>query len=221
MLILMAEDQADLAELTIDYLQDEAIECDYACDGNMAMNLLSVNQYDVVVLDVNMPKTDGFAVCRWLRAKQDDTPVLFLTARDTLDDKLLGFDCGAQDYLCKPFEPQELLARVKVLGNGRQARAKRFSLDNLKIEISEHRLYRGEKEIQLPPTQWQLLVLLAQHSPNLVSKAQIAEALWPAQEVNDDRLKMLIFRLRNAIDTPGNRPLVHTIRGAGVALRNP
>ena len=117
MLILLVEDEADLAELTIDFLATVDIECDYAFDGINALSLLDKNQYEVIVLDVTMPRLDGFAVCEQLRRSGITTPILFLTARDSLTDKLTGFSLGADDYLTKPFELEELAARIQVLAS--------------------------------------------------------------------------------------------------------
>lgn len=219
MLVLFAEDERDLAELTIDFLEAEDIECDYASDGAMAINLLSENKYDVIILDVSMPKADGFAVCQWLKENNISTPVIFLTARDDIDDKLLGFELGADDYLTKPFELEELVARLKVLAKRRVNEVRVFSLDNLSIDFSMHQISRAGNELSLPPTQWQLLKLLADNSPNVVSKALIEKTIWPEQDVNNDMLKTLIFRLRSVIDSEDQKTLVHTIRGAGVALK--
>ena len=219
MLVLFAEDEADLAELTIDYLEDEGIECDYAADGKMAMNLLEATRYDVIILDVNMPKADGFSVCTWLKEQLIDTPVIFLTARDGIDDKLFGFDIGADDYLTKPFDLDELVARIKVLARRKNEARRIFKLNDLAIDYAAHVVSRNDKEINLQPAQWQLLCLLAKHSPNVVSKSDIEKHIWPEQDVNKDMIKMLLFRLRNAIDGEGQQPLIHTIRGAGVALR--
>ncbi|WP_448547689.1 response regulator transcription factor [Thalassotalea fusca] len=219
MLVLLAEDEADLAELTIDYLEDEGIECDYAADGKMAINLLESTRYDVIVLDVNMPKADGFTVCNWLKEQLIDTPVIFLTARDSIDDKLLGFETGADDYLTKPFELDELVARLKVLARRKNEARRVFKLEDLTIDYAAHIVTRNNEEISLQPAQWQLLCLLAKHSPNVVSKLDIEGHVWPDQDVNKDMLKTLIFRLRTAIDREGQHALIHTIRGAGIALR--
>lgn len=219
MLVLMAEDEADLAELTIDYLMEEGIECDYAADGKVAMNLLKQSQYDVIVLDVNMPKADGFAVCSWLKEQGIDTPVIFLTARDSIDDKLFGFDIGADDYLTKPFELDELVARLKVLTKRKSKSVRKFELANLNIDFSGHQVTRGEAVIKLKPAQRQLLFMLAENSPNVVTKAEIEQKIWPEQDVTSDMFKSLTSRLRSAIDTPNEAPLIHTIRGVGLALR--
>lgn len=222
MLILLVEDEADLAELTIDFLATVDIECDYAFDGINALSLLDKNQYQMIVLDVTMPRLDGFAVCEKLRASGITTPILFLTARDSLADKLTGFSLGADDYLTKPFELEELAARIQVLA-ARGAKAStntNFELDNLTINYQQHSVVRADKAIAMSPTQWQLLTLLAKHSPNIVDKITIESEMWPDQEPSKDMFKTLIFRLRSLIDNDQETPLIHTIRGAGIALRN-
>lgn len=219
MLVLMAEDEADLAELTIDYLAVEGIDCDYAADGHIAINLLKTNQYDAIVLDVNMPKADGFAVCQWLQQQKIATPVIFVTARDSIEDKLYGFDIGADDYLTKPFELDELVARLKVLGRRKQTEARIFELDNLNIDFNAHQVTRAGQVLKLKPAQLQLLFLLAQHSPNTLTRAEIEQTIWPNQDVTNDMFKSLVSRLRSALDGAEQSPLLHTIRGIGLALR--
>lgn len=219
MLVLIAEDEADLAELTIDYLALEGIESDYAADGKIAMNLLKQTRYDAIVLDVNMPKADGFTVCTWLKEVGLETPVIFLTARDSLDDKLLGFNIGADDYLTKPFELDELVARLKVLARRKVQSVKTFVLDSLSLDFASHQVTRNDVLIKLKPAQMQLLFLLAENSPNVVTKSEIEQLIWPDQDVNRDMFKSLTARLRAAIDIPGELPLLQTIRGVGLALR--
>lgn len=222
MLILLVEDEADLAELTIDFLATVDIECDYAFDGINALSLLDKNQYQVMVLDVTMPRLDGFAVCEKLRASGITTPILFLTARDSLADKLTGFSLGADDYLTKPFELEELAARIQVLAaRGVKASTNsNFELDTLTINYQQRSVVRADKAIAMSPTQWQLLTLLAKHSPNIVDKITIENEVWPDQEPSKDMLKTLVFRLRSLIDNNQETPLIHTIRGAGITLRN-
>jgi len=219
MLVLLVEDETDLAELVIDYLETEDIECDYAADGLMASSLIEQNQYDVIILDVTMPKLDGFSLCRQLQQKGITTPIIFVTARDQLDDKLTGFELGADDYLTKPFELDELVARLKVLASRRHAVKPHFELDDLVIDYDLREARRAEQLLALSPTQWELLTLLAKHSPQVVSKVTIEDHIWPDQEANKDMLKTLVFRLRAIIDGPEQKPLLHTIRGAGISLR--
>jgi len=221
MLILFAEDESDLAELIIDYLESEGIECDYAFDGVNALNLLEKNQYDVIVLDVTMPRLDGFAVCEKIKALGISTPIIFLTALDSLTDKLNGFDLGADDYLTKPFELEELTARIKVLGNrqGNSTHGNDFHLNSLSINYQQRSVTRAGRLLALSPSQWQLLVLLAKNSPNIIDRIAIENEIWPDQTPSKDMLKTLIFRLRSLVDNGNEVTLIHTIRGAGVVLR--
>ena len=220
MLVLIVEDEADLAELTIDFLETENIECDYAANGEIAVNLLQANEYDVIVLDVAMPKKDGFSVCQWLRAQDIQTPVIFLTARDSLDDKLQGFSLGADDYLTKPFDLEELAVRIKLRAATRKQAAKTFRLDNLHIDFSQQLVMRGNRKLALSATQWQLLKLLAEHSPAVVKKTHIERSIWPDQDVSNDMYKMMLSRLRNLVDASSHEnKLLHTMRGIGAALR--
>jgi len=221
MFILFAEDETDLAELTIDFLEAEGIDCDYAFDGVNALNLIEKNVYDVIVLDVTMPRLDGFSVCKKLKALGLATPVIFLTARDNLADKLSGFELGADDYLTKPFELEELAARIKVLAKRPKTSKEvaKFTLNSLTINYQQRSVTRGERSIALAPSQWQLLALLAKNSPNIVDRMSIENEIWPDSEPSKDMLKTLIFRLRSLIDNEGDLTLIHTIRGAGVALR--
>ena len=219
MLILLAEDETDLAELTIDFLETEEIECDYASDGAMAINLINNNNYEVIVLDINMPKLDGFSVCKQLKANNNTTPVLFLSARDALDDKLTGFELGADDYLTKPFELEELVARIKVLSQRKKPQRNELQLDTLVINFQQRSANRGVRKLTLSPNQWQVLALLAKNSPNIISRTTIENTIWPEQLPNKDMLKMLLYRLRGIIDKEGELPLLHTIKGLGVALK--
>ena len=129
--VLLVEDDIDLATTIVDYLEIESIECDHASNGVMGLNLIERNQYQMIILDVNMPKMDGLTMCKTLRERGIDTPVLMLTARDSLDNKLEGFAAGSDDYLVKPFAMKELVARVKVLAKRKSGEVKRLTFANL------------------------------------------------------------------------------------------
>ena len=221
MLILLVEDESDLAELTIDYLETLNIECDYAFDGANALTLIASNNYDVIVLDVNMPRMNGFSVCNSVRADGNSTPIIFLTAHDNLADKLNGFALGADDYLTKPFELQELAVRIQVLANRKKKTYQKqlFTLDTLSIDYQQRTVSRSEKLIALSPTQWKLLILLAKSSPEIVDRITIENEIWPDLLPSKDMLKTLICRLRNLIDSTDELKLVHTVRGAGISLK--
>ena len=219
MLILLVEDEKELAELVLDYLEEEGIEGDYASDGAMAWSLLQANQYDAIVLDVSMPRMDGFSLATKLKEARIATPVIFVTAKDTLQDKLTGFELGAQDYMTKPFELAELVARLRVLASRVQAQSKHFQLDTLSVDFDAREVSRSDRSLSLSASQWQLLELLARHSPKLVTKDGILQAVWPGQDASSDRYKNLLSRLRSQIDIQGEKPLLHTHRGLGVALK--
>jgi len=221
MLILLVEDETDLAELTIDYLETVNIECDYAFDGMNALTLLDKNQYDVIVLDVSMPRMNGFAVCEKIRSLGNVTPIIFLTAHDNLSDKLNGFSLGADDYLTKPFELEELAARIQVLAKRetKTASEEKFILNTLSIDYQQRSVSRSGRLISLSPSQWQLLVLLARNSPKIVDRIAIENEIWPDQMPSKDMLKTLIFRLRSLVDNTEEAKLVHTVRGAGISLK--
>lgn len=217
--VLLAEDEQDLAELTIDYLEVVGIDCDYAANGQQALNLLQSNQYDVLVLDVNMPKLDGFALCDTLKKQGCVTPVMFVTALDALEDKLTGFELGADDYLTKPFEMDELVARLKVLAARKAVKSDVFELDDLRIDFTTKSAIRAGIALQLSANQWVALEVLAKASPSFVSRTTLEDVIWPDSEPSKDQLKMLLFRLRQLIDTKGAKPLIQTQRGIGVALK--
>jgi len=221
MLILLVEDESDLAELTIDYLESVNIECDYAFDGAIALTLIDINHYDVIVLDVTMPGMNGFSVCETVRAAGNSTPIIFLTAHDNLADKLNGFSLGADDYLTKPFELEELAVRIQVQAKRESKPSQKplFSLNTLSIDYHQRSVTRSGRLIALSPTQWQLLVLLAKKSPDIVDRITIENEIWPDQLPSKDMLKTLIFRLRNLVDSTDEPKLIHTIRGAGISLK--
>lgn len=220
MIVLLAEDESHLATLIIDYLEAEGVECDYAPNGRIAMNLLKTNHYDAVILDIEMPYYDGFSVCEQLAALPFCPPVMFISARSELDDKLKAFSLGAVDYICKPFELAELLARLNIMTRVKQpANVNQFTLDTLTVDFGQRQICRSNRVITLSPKQWQLMTLLCHHSPNLVSKDHIMASLWPDQTDNIDKYKTLLNRLRHNLQRDGEPVLLHTHRGAGVSLK--
>lgn len=218
MVVLLVEDDFALAELVIEYLENADFDCDHAFSGPQALELLQDNSYDVVVLDVNLPGCDGLEVCRELRANGIATPVIMLTARDKLEDKLSGFAQGADDYLVKPFDMPELSARIKALSVRHKHQAV-IKVGDLEVVPLEHRASRCGKTLKLSPDEWKLLLYLAQRSPQVAKKQELEDLLWPDEEVSADALKMSVYRLRKAIDVSGEKPLLHTVRGVGISLR--
>lgn len=218
MLILLVEDDLNLAELIIEFLGDEGIECDHSANFQSALELIEANRYDAFVLDVNLPYGNGFAICEAIRQAAIAAPILMLTARTELEDKLTGFNKGADDYLTKPFALPELAARLQALGR-RHEHNDCLQIRDLHIYVDRAYAIRGKRKITPSPEEWKLLLYLARKSPAVVSRETLESHLWPHEQPSDNALKMAVYRLRKLIDIDADVPLVHTVRGQGIALR--
>ena len=219
MQLLLVEDDIDLAKAVIDYLELEDIQCDHAANGLSGHHLITTNQYDVVVLDLNLPKMNGLEVCERIRAKGIDVPILMLTARDTLDDKLTGFSKGADDYLVKPFAMEELIVRAQVLARRRSGQISRLIVEDLELDLQEKRATRSGENIKLSPIGFKLLECLMRESPNSVSRESLMQAVWGDEQPDSNSLKVHMFNVRKAVDASAEGKLIHTITGHGFALR--
>ncbi|MBX2832971.1 MAG: response regulator transcription factor [Thalassospira sp.] len=218
-MVLLVEDNMDLAATVSDYLTIEGVECDHAYDGETAYQQALTGEYDVILLDIMLPFRDGISICRALRDEGIDTPILMLTARDTLEDKVEGFHAGADDYLVKPFELEELLLRTRVLSRRRSGEVKRFALQDLMIDFENRSVMRSGQVISVSPTGWTILEVLAQNSPRVVTRSRLSMALWQGDPPDTNALKTHLYKLRHRIDKPFEQNLIHTIPGQGVALR--
>jgi len=218
--ILVVEDDIDLATAVIDYMELEDINADYASDGAVGYNLITTHNYDVVVLDLNLPKIEGLAVCERIRSQGVETPVLILTAKDTLDDKLVGFSKGADDYLVKPFEMKELIARVKVLSKRRSGQMAKLTIKDLEFDLSSREVRRNNILIKLSPIAIKILEVLMRASPNSVSREKIIQSVWGDEQPDSNTLKVHIFNLRKQIDAAGLEPLVQTVPSFGFAIKS-
>lgn len=216
---LLIEDDKDLAEAISDYMELDGVEFDFAYNGLSGLNLALSNSYDIILTDLNMPKMDGIDVCQSLREKGVSTPILMLTARDTLDDKLTGFAAGSDDYLVKPFAMEELKVRVLALVRRAKGAVTSLSVGDLMVDLDQHQVSRAGQAIKLPPVCWKMLVCLIQNSPNVVSKSKLEEEVWGDELPNADSLKVHLFKLRQAIDAPFENKLIHTLHGVGIAIR--
>jgi len=168
--LLLVEDDLDLATAVVDYLELEDIQCDHAANGLAGLNMITTNDYQAIILDLNLPKMDGLTVCKHMREQGIDTPVLMLTARDSLGDKLVGFDSGADDYLVKPFAMEELIVRMQVLARRRSGQVKRLTLADLELDLQQKQAYRAQQLLKLSPTAWKILETLMRATPNPVSR---------------------------------------------------
>ncbi len=217
--LLLVEDDLDLATAVVDYLELEDIQCDHAANGLVGLNMIINNDYQAIILDLNLPKMDGLTVCKNMREQGIDTPVLMLTARDSLDDKLVGFDSGADDYLVKPFAMEELIVRMQVLARRRSGQVKRLSLADLELDLQQKQATRAEQLLKLSPTAWKILEVLMRATPHPVSREKLMQAVWGDDQPDSNSLKVHIFNLRKQLDAGDVSPLLHTISGVGFALR--
>lgn len=223
MYILVIEDNTELAANIGDYLEASGHVADFATNGRRGLERAAGGEFDAVVLDLALPRMDGIEVCRQLRAGGSATPILMLTARDTLVDKLEGFDAGTDDYLVKPFSLEELLARLTALQRRATGQAERgvLRVRDLEFDPDTLRVRRAGRELRLNPAERRLLELLMRNAGRLVSRASLEQALWGDEPPDSDALRAHIHLLRNAIDRDYDVRLLQTVHGAGYRLVDP
>ncbi len=221
MYVLVVEDERRLAQLVRRVLEEEGHTVDTAHDGEEGLAMGVDGSHDVIVLDVLLPEMNGIEVCRSLRRKRVDTPVLLLTALDGVGDRVRGLDAGADDYLTKPFAFQELLARLRALGRRKvQAReATQLQVDDLSLDMQRRRARRGERLIELSPKEFSLLEFLMRNEGRVVTRTQILDHLWGYDYATDSNLvDVYVAYLRRKVDKGHGRKLIRTVRGSGYAL---
>ena len=217
--ILLIEDQRDIAANIWDFLEFRGFVMDHAADGATGLRMAMDGGYDVVVLDLGLPKLDGLDLCRKLREAGRDTPVLMLTARDTLEDKLTGFAQGADDYLVKPFAMKELEARIRALyRRGRLQHGEVLRIADLILDPVNQQVERAGQALTLTRAGFVLLELLLQRSPHLVRHADLAHALWGETGGDIATLHTHLSVLRSVIDRPFRQQLLHTVHGFGYRM---
>lgn len=227
--VLVVDDDPGLRELLDSGLAFAGYGVRTAATAAEAFDRLRERRPDVVVLDVMLPGTDGLDVLRLLRSTGDMTPVLLLTARDAVPDKVAGLGAGADDYLTKPFDLAELVARLEALlrrassppaGRGQGASPDVLAFADLELDTARLLCRRGERELDLSPTELRLLSVLLQAGDRVVTKAQLLDRVWDYDFGGDTAVvEKVVSRLRRKVDAPGERPLIHTVRGFGYALR--
>ncbi len=220
MRILLVEDDQRIARFVAKGLREHAFAVDVTSDGADALYKSSITDYDAVILDVMIPGHDGFTVCRKLRGAGSVVPIIMLTARDTVQDRITGLDCGADDYLTKPFAVAELLARLRaLLRRGQYVRSAKIQIADLVLDTRAQRATRGKRELALTTKEYALLEYLAREQGRVVSRGEIAEHVW---DENFDPLTNLIDvhinRLRRKVDNDFPTRLIHTRRGTGYML---
>ena len=218
--VLVIEDNTDIAMLLVDFFTERGHVADCAHDGLTGLHLAATGEHDVIILDLALPGIDGIELCRQLRSvKHTTVPILMLTARDSLDDKLTGFDAGADDYLVKPFELLEVYARVQALWR-RSLLSNRASLEvaDLTLNLETLEVSRGGQPIRLKPVPLKILRLLMENSHRVVTRREIESFVWGDDLTESDSLRTHISALRTAIDKPFEHKLLHTMHGVGYRL---
>ena len=199
--LLLVEDDLDLAGNVMDYLELEDIVCDHASNGVAALQFLEENRYQVVALDINLPRLDGLQVCSRAREQGNDTPIIMLTARDQLQDKITGFEQGADDYLVKPFAMEELVMRVKALAKRRSAQNKQLAVSGLVMDLSGKSVSYNGTVLHCSPTGFKLLEKLMRASPNPIDRDELVELVWGEESPDSNSLKVHMHKLRKALSS--------------------
>jgi two-component system, OmpR family, response regulator len=219
--VLIVEDQPKLAALLARGLREEGHAADVAERGEDAAWMALAARYDAIVLDIMLPGIDGLETCRQLRRRGVWTPVLMLTARDAVGDRVIGLDAGADDYLTKPFSFEELLARLRALNRRAPAgRPVTVEVGDLRLDPAAHRAWRGETELELSAKEFALLELLMRRPGNVLTRGQLLEGAWDmAYERRSNIVDVYIRHLREKIDRPFGSETIETVRGVGYRLK--
>jgi DNA-binding response OmpR family regulator len=223
MRILVIEDNHRLNSSLASSLTHEGYSVDSAYDGQEGQDLAEMTAYDLIILDILMPKKDGLEVCRDLRRRRVHTPILLLTARDGVDDRVKGLDCGADDYLVKPFAMRELLARLRALLRRQQpSKQGRLEMGDLVIDPTIHSVERAGRSIDLTPKEFALLEYFMYHPNQVVTRGMIEQHIWNYDfECESNVIDVYVRRLRRKIDDPFATKLLTTVRGIGYRLQPP
>lgn len=221
--VLLIEDNREIAGVLFDYFECIGMELDYADNGELGLQLALDNEFDIIILDLMLPRMDGLTVCNQLRDRGNTTPILMLTALDSREDMLKGFDHGADDYLTKPFDLDILEARMQAL-----IRRYRGTVASTKLQFSElsiaqqtRQAYRQDKLLALNPTTYTILEMLCQKAPQVVTREEISYKLWQEDEPNNDVLRSHIYQLRNQLDKPFANQMLITVPKVGFRLEQP
>ena len=218
--ILIVEDNPDVAGILADFLESLGAIVDFATNGEHGYQLASDGNFDAIILDLMLPKMDGLTVAENLRNQGCATPILILTALDTKQDLLKGFSSGADDYLPKPFDLDELAARLTALIKRHRGNVAKGVLryGPLELNTAEHSAYRNGQKLVITPTCYQILQLLMNRAPNIVKREEVIQLLWGEQTPNADSLRSHMYQLRNQVDKPFDFPMITTVPKVGFKL---
>jgi len=221
MRVLVVEDEVSLANLIKEGLEDEGYSIDVAYDGEEGLYLALNEPYDLIILDIMLPKRDGIEIAKTVRSKDIKTPILMLTAKDTVEDKVLGLDSGADDYLTKPFSFDELLARMRAVLRRAFGEAKNIvKVADLELNLDTHEVKRSGKVIDLTSKEYTLLEYLVLNKNKLLSRTDIIEHIYDYNyDFDSNVIDVLVARLRRKIDKDFDKKLIHTVRGVGYMVK--
>ncbi len=218
--VLMIEDDADVATNVAEYLEQRGARLDFAYDGRQGFELADSESYSVIILDLGLPVMDGIEVCRRLRQTANDVPILMLTARDELEEKVEGFQAGADDYLVKPFALPELYHRLIALVRRSEGPADAtLRVADLELDPQTREVRRAGQRIHLNRTEFRVLELLARAAPRMVTREQLEAEIWGEVEIGPDLLRSYVYRIRRRVDKPFATALLETVHGQGYRLR--
>ncbi len=220
MRILIVEDDPTLADVVACGLREQSYAVDVAGDGDTAVYESAITPYDAIILDVMLPKRDGFAVCREVRRRGSTAKILMLTARDAVDDRVTGLDAGADDYLAKPFEFRELLARLRaLLRRGHEVLSPMLQVSDLTLDTRSQTAQRDGRPLQLTTKEYALLEFLARNAGRIVGRAEISDHVWDGRyDPCSNLIESYMNRLRRKLESDGGSKLIRTRRGAGYVL---
>ncbi|WP_051118825.1 response regulator transcription factor [Vibrio campbellii] len=218
--VLLVEDNREIAGMLFDYFECADMELDYADNGELGLKLAMENTFDIILLDLMLPRMDGLTMCNKLRDAGNNTPVLMLTALDSRDDMLKGFQHGADDYLTKPFDLDILEARMMALIRRYRGTVASSKLEYGEVSIDQktRQAYRQDKLLALNPTTYTILEMLVKNAPDVVTREEIAFQLWQENEPNNDVLRSHIYQLRNQLDKPFEQHVLITVPKVGFRL---
>ncbi|MCZ6634350.1 MAG: response regulator transcription factor [bacterium] len=222
MRLLLIEDDAKVASFLDKGLSENGYAVEVRQDGRSGLHAFETNPFDLVIVDWMLPEMDGVAVCKAIRERSSRVPILFLTVKDAVADKVTGFDAGADDYVTKPFSFLELLVRIRALLRRGDTAVETFQVDDLEMNISERTVYRGGEAIDLSNREFSILEYFLRNKNRLITRAVLTDHVW---NIDFDRgsnvVDVYINYLRKKLDCGSRRPLIHTVRGAGYTLKDP
>ena len=221
MKILVVEDEKDLNRVITKHLKKNNYSVDSCFDGEEALDYISYGEYDLIITDIMMPKIDGYGFIKQLRNDKNSTPVIMLTAKDSLDDKILGLDSGADDYIVKPFEFDELLARIRVLMRRNYGFATNIiQVDDVVLDISKKQVTRSSESIVLTGKEYEVLEYLFKNKQGIISREQILNHVWDYDyEGASNIIDVIIKNIRKKLDVGSKKPIIHTKRGLGYFVK--